>query len=167
MKIYINEDALKIIYKEVQISRNIETGGILLGSVLLTGDILITHATNPGPNAIKKQNEFQKDYDYSNEIINMLYKKYSIDYLGEWHKHPNNCVKYSSIDYASMIKITNLNSRPCLFIIVGNDFSNENRQHISILSVDPRENIIKSHEFNITKEPEKLAIEKGLRFGDL
>ena len=72
MTIYINKDALKFINNEVQISRNIETGGILLGAILRTEDILITHAIGPGPKAIKRHNEFEKDYDYSVKMLNLL-----------------------------------------------------------------------------------------------
>ena len=162
MTIYISKDALKFINNEVQISRNIETGGILLGAILRTEDILITHAIGPGPKAIKKHNEFQKDYDYSVKMLNLLYRKYSVDFLGEWHKHPNNCIEYSSKDYASMVKISRINTRPCFFIIVGNDFLNEENKYISIFSVVAKDKSIYKHDFHIIDEPEKLALEKGL-----
>jgi transposase len=61
MTIYINKDALKFINNEVQISRNIETGGILLGAILRTEDILITHAYTEGVNnkiKVLKRNAF-------------------------------------------------------------------------------------------------------------
>lgn len=161
MTIYINKDALKFIYNEVQISKDIETGGILVGVVLATNDILITHAVGPGPNAIKRYNEFQKDYEYSMKMLNFLYKKYSVDFIGDWHKHPNNNLGYSIKDYTSMIKITYVNKRPCFFIIVGDDFSYENRDHMKIYSVE-KLNKIREHSFLITDKPESIAKEKGI-----
>jgi integrative and conjugative element protein (TIGR02256 family) len=162
MAIYISKDALNFINNEVQISRNAETGGILLGAILRTEDILITHAIGPGPKAIEKHNEFQKDYDYSVKMLNILYRQYSVDFLGEWHKHPNNCIEYSSKDYSSMVKISRINTRPCFFIIVGNDFLNEENKYISIFSVVVKDKSIHKHDFHIADEPEKLAFEKGL-----
>jgi len=85
-----------------------------------------------------------------------------VDFLGEWHKHPNNCIEYSSKDYASMVKISRINTRPCFFIIVGNDFLNEENKYISIFSVVAKDKTIYKHDFHIIDEPEKLALEKGL-----
>ncbi len=116
MIVYISRDTLRFICQEVTVSRNIETGGILLGVILQTGDNLITHAIGPGPNAIKRSNEFRKDFKYSVKMLNHMYKKYSVDFLGDWHKHPSNGVRYSAKDYASMVRITRINSRPCFFI---------------------------------------------------
>lgn len=163
MKIYISKDALKFIYKEVQISRTIETGGILLGVILKTGDILITHAVGPGPKAVKKYDSFQKDYAYSVKVLNSLFKKYSVDFLGDWHKHPTNSIGYSNKDYNSMIEISKLNSRPCFFIIVGDDFSYEENKYINIFSVNKEDNSIVKHQYDIIDNPEKLALEKGIR----
>jgi integrative and conjugative element protein (TIGR02256 family) len=160
--LYISKDAMKFIYHEVKKPRNVETGGILLGAVLRTGDVLITHAIGPGPKAIKKHNEFQKDYDYSVKMLNLLYKRYSIDFLGEWHKHPNNCVKYSPKDYISMVKISRINTWPCFFIIVGNDFSDEENSYINIFSININTKLIHQHPFCIISEPEKLALKKGV-----
>ena len=162
MNIYISKDAIKFINNEVKKSRNIETGGILLGVILQTKDILITHASGPGPKAIKKRNEFRKDCDYADRMLNLLYRKYSVDFLGEWHKHPNNCINYSLKDFESMVKISKINTRPCFFMIVGNDYVNEESKYISIYSVVVKENLIQKHDFQIIDEPEKLAFEKGL-----
>jgi len=163
MAIYISKDALRFINNEVQISQNIETGGILLGVVLQTEDILITHAIGPGPKAIKKHSEFKKDYDYSVKMLNLLYKKYSVDFLGDWHKHPNNCIGYSAKDYASMVRISKINTRPCFFIIVGNDFLSMENEYINVFSVNTKNNSINKHSFYVVDEPEKLALEKGIQ----
>jgi len=89
----------------------------------LNQDVLVTHATSPGPKAIKKKDLFQKDISYTTQVFNVLSLKYSVDYLGEWHKHPNTYIGYSFMDKKSMVEITEANSRPCYFAIVGNSFS--------------------------------------------
>lgn len=164
MTIFINNEALKKIYYEVKKSKAVETGGILLGITLNTGDILITHAIEPGPNAVKKSNEFQKDYDYSLRMLTLLYKKYSVDYIGEWHKHPNNCVNYSKKDHASMLKITKINSLPCFFIIVGTDFTYRDGKYLSIYSVDRKNDSIIRNEYVLSNDVENIAYERGVEF---
>lgn len=160
MIIYISRDAFAFIISEVKKAKNIETGGILLGVILKSKDVLITHAIGPGPKAIKRSSIFQKDYEYSLKMLNILYKKYSVDFLGDWHKHPNNCIEYSKRDYLSMINISKINSRPCFFIIVGNNIT-EDDGGIKIYSVNNSYSI-QSYPFQIVDEPEKLALEKGI-----
>lgn len=101
-------------------------------------------------------------FEYSIKMLNLLYNKYSVCFLGDWHKHPNNCIEYSSKDYVSMVKISRINIRPCFFIIVGDDFLNEENRYINLFSVDTNNKSIHKHPFSIIDEPEKLALEKGV-----
>jgi integrative and conjugative element protein (TIGR02256 family) len=162
MTVYINKEALEFICNEVKHSRNIETGGILLGVVLKTGDILITHAIGPGPCAIKKYGEFRKDYDYSVKMLYSFYGKYSVDFLGDWHKHPNDSTGYSFKDYISMIKICKSNTQPCFFIIVGSNFIEYNCKEVCLYYVSKKDFGVKKIDFEIIENPEELALDKGL-----
>lgn len=160
--IYLSESAIARMDCEVKLARQIETGGILVGVLLCSGDILITHATSPGPKAIKCPNYFIKDYNYTIQILNILYYKYSVDYLGEWHKHPNNIIHYSHKDLCSMRSISSLNSNPCFFIIVGSDFNkNTPREQLKLYSIDDKGMVIET-DWDITFAPEELAREKGI-----
>lgn len=160
--IYVTTAALERIEVEVQSAQGIETGGILIGVFLKSGDVLVTHATSPGPKAIKTTNLFQKDLSYTTQIFNILSSKYSIDYLGEWHKHPNSFIDYSLMDKKSMVEITEVNSRPCFFAIVGNSYSLTTCQSsLRMFTCRPNLNIDVSPWEEI-KEPEKLALEKGI-----
>jgi integrative and conjugative element protein (TIGR02256 family) len=124
--IYINDAALTRIIYEVEQSPSVETGGILIGIHLQSGDTLITHAIGPGPKAIKEKNFFCKDIVYSEQVLKVLHLKYSVYYLGEWHKHVNDCVRYSHRDRLSMQNISLINSHKCCFIIVGKSLCKSN-----------------------------------------
>ncbi|MCL5808114.1 MAG: Mov34/MPN/PAD-1 family protein [Deltaproteobacteria bacterium] len=87
-KIIIFSSVLRFIGEQVKaVPDHLETGGLLLGTVLDDGR-LITHATPPGPEAIHQEGVFQKDLDFSQAILNHLARKTGVEYVGEWHKHP-------------------------------------------------------------------------------
>ncbi|MDD2218416.1 MAG: Mov34/MPN/PAD-1 family protein [Parabacteroides sp.] len=160
--IYIFRAALQRIVSEVSQANHVETGGILLGVRLLSGDFIITHATSPGPNAVKMPCNFQKDVQYNLHIMNILYRKYSVDYLGEWHKHPNNHVNYSSKDSSSMLYISKINRNPCFFIIVGDSYYIDDlKKHINLFIVN-NFGVVINDDWQITDIPEELAEEKGI-----
>lgn len=156
MMIYVSLDALNSISKEVEISKNIETGGILLGKLLQNGDVLITHAIGPGPNSIRKQYEFRKDFDYSVRMLEILYSRYSVDFLGDWHKHPTGCVNYSNRDHKSMIRIAAINKKRCYFIIVGDEY-NQINTNIALYSIEADQSTVNKIPFTIVEKPEEIA----------
>lgn len=163
--IYITKSALERIEAEVLCSKGIETGGILVGVLLKTGDIMLTHATSPGPKATKAKNYFQKDFNYTVQVFNVLYLKYSVDYLGEWHKHPNDCINYSPKDERSMCEITAVNIRPCFFIIVDDSFSLSNsKYYLKIYGIEKESLRIIEYSWEEIEEPEKLALERGIQY---
>lgn len=163
--IYINKTALERMADEVATSRGIETGGILVGVHLNSGDSLITHVTSPGPKAIKRRNFFQKDFNYTVQIFNVLHRKYSVDYLGEWHKHPEDYLQYSPKDRQSMFEITEINPRPCSFAIVGDSFSYlKSKNYLKIYTVNKNTRKISVENWEITEEPERVAVENGIMF---
>jgi len=162
--IYIYDSALQRITLEVDNAKGIETGGILVGVRLMNDDIIITHATSPGPKAIKSKYSFQKDFDYTLRIMKMLYRKYSVIYLGEWHKHPTNNVNYSCADLASMLSITSINDLSCLFMIVGDSYCIKRpKSYLKIWSLTDRNSIIENA-WEVTDNPEQLAENQGILF---
>lgn len=161
--IYINQEALVFIENEASKSKGIETGGILVGVVLKSNDILITHAFGPGPKARKTVTSFSKDYDYAKRMLYLYHQRYSVDFLGEWHKHPTNWVQYSSKDYESMNVTALSNKMPSYFIIVGDDFNQYNfYSHIKIYSLNKLNKKVNDYSFEIVYPPEQIAFEKGI-----
>lgn len=68
-------------------SRNLETGGILIGFTDATGLIRVTHASGPGPNAVHQPSHFLRDTEYCAKILRQCYEETGADYVGEWHSH--------------------------------------------------------------------------------
>lgn len=83
-----------------------ETGGILLGSQM-NGQLLITHATGPGPRARHGLASFTRDGSYAqHELCKAIERSDGrVDYLGEWHSHTL-AVGPSWTDQKSMIEIS-------------------------------------------------------------
>jgi hypothetical protein len=88
-KIYIFQSELKAIAKEASKYNNKETGGDLYGLWSHGNRPIIFLATGPGPNARGEYAEFQQDHTYIMQCEEYLYKKFGIQYLGDWHSHHN------------------------------------------------------------------------------
>ena len=88
-KFLISQEALSLISEESRACYPKETGGILIG--WQEGNVThIQLAIGPGPKAIHKRSFFTRDGDYSqgklDQIVDETHSK--MDYLGEWHSHP-------------------------------------------------------------------------------
>lgn len=71
------------------LSDDLETGGILVGRWLDEATILVLTATGAGPQADHQRLTFAVDVDFANRRLEELRLAYpSVDYVGEWHKHP-------------------------------------------------------------------------------
>lgn len=67
-----------------------ETGGILIGYWDKLDNIVITHATGPGPNAEHSYNHFAPDHHYCQQILETVFEQSGgeLTYIGDWHTHP-------------------------------------------------------------------------------
>ena len=74
---------------EVECRRNPEkeTGGILVGARTETRSF-VTHCSGPGVIWSSSAHHFTKDTDYMQQVLNLLYEYFGVNYLGLWHKHP-------------------------------------------------------------------------------
>jgi integrative and conjugative element protein (TIGR02256 family) len=88
---------------EAERSRPNETGGVLVGFEKDSGDLVVTAAVGPGPNALHSRSRFRRDGDYSQTEVDRLHHVTSgrDDYIGEWHSHPESGGP-SAMDYRSM-----------------------------------------------------------------
>lgn len=66
-----------------------ETGGILVGR-RQGGDVIVTAASGPGPNAKATEQLFERDGPFCQEFLERVAARSEIpvDYVGEWHSHP-------------------------------------------------------------------------------
>lgn len=85
-----------------------ETGGALFGfDADLYGPTLITHASGPGPNAVRERDLFSRDLDYTRMAADAAYADCCSRWIGEWHTHPDGPPTPSTRDLASYL--THLN----------------------------------------------------------
>jgi integrative and conjugative element protein (TIGR02256 family) len=90
-KVWLADSAAHLMRKEASRRLPLETGGILLGYWSEDGaSVAVTDATEPGPNAIHRRDEFIPDDEYQNLKIDEIYEASGRvhRYLGDWHTHP-------------------------------------------------------------------------------
>ena len=88
MKYVVSQRALETIEWECRKYPDLETGGILVG-FKDRDQVYITHDSGSGPNADRSSHHFTKDTPYLQSVLQLLGNYYQVDYLGVWHKHPN------------------------------------------------------------------------------
>src|SRR5687768_10232346 len=120
MKVYYYESVLRLFDSEIKKFGVIETGGVLLGWYD-EENIIVTKATNAGPNATHENFYFRADANYIDMIIDMEFANSDgrVIYLGEWHTHPQTNPQPSSVDLNSLDEITQSSNSPNLLLILG------------------------------------------------
>lgn len=85
----------------------LETGGMLLGYVSDSGEVVVTEIIGPGPNAIHGRFRFLPDADYQQEKLTAHHIQTNgvESYLGDWHTHPRGEPLPSRLDKKTLAKI--------------------------------------------------------------
>jgi integrative and conjugative element protein (TIGR02256 family) len=125
-KVYFLRTAIETIKNEITITRNrVETGGVLMGYYLNGNEVVVTHASLPGKNAIQQRNSVEFDIPFCQSFINDVYGLTNgyVSYIGDWHSHTMNILAPSSVDKTELKKIalskkTRL-SDPLMLIVYG------------------------------------------------
>lgn len=81
-----------------------ETGGILVGSYLNAyQEVVISDILLPD-DSLNSPFNFQPDHKSLNKKLRNLYRRFNgmIEYIGDWHSHPNGSNQYSTADYKSI-----------------------------------------------------------------
>ena len=81
-----------------------ETGGIFIGTHQGV-DILISKATDAGPNAKRSECGFLRDTAYCQSVLDAEYSVSGADYVGEWHTHVVQLPQPSTGDLATLAGI--------------------------------------------------------------
>lgn len=108
----IFEKVVQFIINEIDIEPEVETGGILVGTLDDNGSIVVRFASGPGPSAIKEKTRFEKDISYCQQILDEKYRQSQSNgvYVGEWHYHPSGSNHPSDLDLDSLYKISQQNN---------------------------------------------------------
>lgn len=107
IKIIISREALQCMKNEISREPSKETGGILIGHRDQIGTISVEIASEPGPKATKDKDNFSRDVEFCQHIVDENYRKYGEKgmYIGEWHYHPFSENKPSRLDLLSLTEI--------------------------------------------------------------
>jgi integrative and conjugative element protein (TIGR02256 family) len=125
LKVFIHEDALAFIEGESASSPHTETGGVIAGrGSLEMGEIHVTHASQPGPQARRTRLFFERDNVFCQQYLDEVARLTggSVDYVGEWHKHQERVPHPSWRDTRTAAEIADnpdYHVNLCLLLIIG------------------------------------------------
>lgn len=103
-----------------------ESGGILIGRVLeQSNNVIVDIVTEPCTFDRQKRFSFFRSNAHQN-TLNEMWKKSNgtLNYLGEWHTHPEKDPTPSNIDFSNWykkLKAKNIESTHLYFIIIGTE----------------------------------------------
>lgn len=103
-----------------------EACGILMGERRGINQqyLILKHISTPQPTDIRQPYYYHRQTDGHQEILNHYHKvsNGAIQYIGEWHTHPQKIAKPSLTDYMAWIQTCSFFSNTVLvFYIVGNE----------------------------------------------
>lgn len=99
-RLHVTDLPLAFIYKEIHDWRGVETGGALVGYVE-KDRIVVTHASGPGPQGIRRPNSVRIDGAFTTEFAFRLQSVSDgqLYYVGDWHVHLKGDLSLSSHDH--------------------------------------------------------------------
>ena len=97
-----------------------ESGGILLG-FRRQNHLHITDATVPNERDEQMRHFFSRSAHFHQSVARAKWQSSggTIDYLGEWHTHPELAPTPSAIDKRGWMEISHFRKAPMVFVIVG------------------------------------------------
>ncbi len=107
INVSISKEVIQFMQGLIKENPTIETGGVMAGRMDENGDIIVTHASEPGPKAVQSAMKFEKDVEYCQRFLDNLYiqSNQKVVYIGEWHSHPSLCNHPSGTDIKSLSEI--------------------------------------------------------------
>ena len=106
----------------------LETGGMLLGYWSATRDAAVVEfVVGPGPEATHRAGGFVPDHHYQDQELGRLYRAAgrNLDYLGDWHTHPEGPAALSHTDLATLRRIAQHAAarapRPIMLLLAGGE----------------------------------------------
>lgn len=105
--------------------RSLEAGGVLLGRILIgTNDVVVDEVTVPGPHDRRSRFGFVRAERPAQEAVNLAWTRSAgeLNYLGEWHTHPEDDPTPSRHDYSDwqrLVATQRYEQESLFFVIVG------------------------------------------------
>jgi len=122
-KVYVRKDVYDFMKQESADSKDVETGGVLIGYREDSGKYVILRATGPGPKAIRTKTRFEKEEEYCQKGLIDAFSQLGEKglYLGEWHYHPVGSNEPSGLDIKSLTAQTGYRiDKPIMIILSPN-----------------------------------------------
>jgi integrative and conjugative element protein (TIGR02256 family) len=106
-------------YRQVEPSA-VEAGGILLGFRRDT-HLHVALATSPGPRDRRSKYHFYRDVEFHarTALSQWAMTQETMDYVGEWHTHPEDYPQPSALDLQEWQRICRRRKEPMVFMIQG------------------------------------------------
>lgn len=156
MTIWLSRPIMTVIRDLAALFYPVETGGVLLGW-RDGGDRIITGLVGPGPNALHGRYTFLPDHAWQIARIREAFDASlgDLDYLGDWHTHPDGLAEMSNMDCKTLSRIERRVKSPLMMIAAGSGknwtingwsgfrssfFANLRPQHEPVMLFDPPEN---------------------------
>lgn len=117
--------ALSAMIRMSESSPHIECGGILMGTLVGDGTLVISFAAGPGTEAQRSVASFQYDHEAQKGFLSAVSTSYPAGMVGIWHCHPGGN-HYSSQDLATFTDFVtdhSWNMAAGVFPILGRDWS--------------------------------------------
>lgn len=98
----------------------LEIGGVLLGW-RDNDDRIVTGLVGPGPSALHGRHLFIPDHSWQITHIRKAFEGSAgdLDYLGDWHTHPDGIAAMSDVDCKTLSRIARRVKRPVMVIAAG------------------------------------------------
>lgn len=120
MTVWLSEHVMQSLSVHAQDFSPLENGGILLG--WRSGeDCIVVDLRGPGPRALHGRHCFIPDHAWQVEEIQRAFEQScsDLDYLGDWHSHPDGVAEMSKVDSATLLRITQRVKGSIMLIVAG------------------------------------------------
>ncbi|WP_082646313.1 Mov34/MPN/PAD-1 family protein [Bradyrhizobium valentinum] len=118
--VWLSSHVLRLMCRHARELSPLENGGILLG--WRSGEYhIVVDLRGPGPRAIHGRQSFIPDHAWQVSEINRAFEAScgDLDYLGDWHSHPDGIAKMSDLDSATLLRIARRVNAPLMLIVAG------------------------------------------------
>ncbi len=112
--VFVVGAVIDTIRREVRRAGRKETGGPLVGYISQDGALVATHASGPGKNGRLRRTSVFIDGAYAQAFCDVIARESggSLDYVGDWHRHPALSLQTSALDVTAMQTVAASTSCP-------------------------------------------------------
>lgn len=105
-RLILSQRVFEMIKADCRRYKGVETGGILVGRKV-GPDFVVVFVVPGGPKAERAKTGFAPDSTWQQEVLDVVFDRFdaSVDYLGDYHKHPSRFDRPSAHDFRTAREI--------------------------------------------------------------